>query len=277
MKTAIIIDSSTGIKDLSGYPNVFLAPLMIINSEGDAFKDDLLLTSDEFYSLNDKDLLKTSQTVVGDMYALWDDILKEYDNVICLLLSKGLSGQYATYKMLANEEQYMDRVFVVDTNGVAVVGKRQLDLAIKLLNEGKTPQEVMQTIETLYANKVGYIIPKSLTQLVRGGRISRAAAGLAKILKITPVLKYNGIIDKEDKTRTFKKAINLAITKIKEQYTGDYVIDVAYSRSPQEVLDEVLQLVKDAGFKIGLIYDMPNVIVCHTGRETFALIPHFEN
>lgn len=276
MKTAIIIDSSAGIKNVQDYQDLFLAPLMIIDSKGNSYHDDSNLTSDEFYMLNDKELLKTSQTVVGEMYDLWDRLLEKYDNVICLLISKGLSGQYATFKMLANEEKYMDRVFVVDTNGVSIVGRRQVEICTKLINEGKTPAEISQIIEEKYANRVGYIIPKTLTQLVRGGRISRAAAGLAKILKITPILKFDGIIDKEDKTRTFKKAVALAIEKIQKANSGDYVIDIACSRSDENNLEDVIRMVEESGCKIGKVEELPNVVVCHTGRDTFALIPHYE-
>ncbi|QEH62236.1 DegV family protein [Spiroplasma chinense] len=272
MKIAVVIDSSTGIKDVENYKDLYLVPLMITKENGEQVKDDENLSFDEFYALNDSQLLKTSQTVPGNMLGKWDELLKTYNQVICLLLSKGLSGQYNTFRMFSQEEEYKGKVFVIDTNGVSIILKRQVLRALELKEQGKSGEEILNIIEEETKKFNCFIIPKSLDQLVRGGRISKAAAGLAKILKITPILKYNGEIDKEDKTRTFKKAIEQAITLLDKRSTNDKkVIDLSYSRVDSEVLDMVKDLIKEKGFELGLLEEMPNTITCHTGRETFAL------
>ncbi|AHI52671.1 DegV family protein [Spiroplasma culicicola] len=273
MKTAIIIDSSVGLKDLSNYQDLYLVPLLINLEDESTIKDDITLNREQFYKLNDSQVLKTSQSLPGDMLAKWDELLKDYDQIICLLLSKGLSGQYNTFKMFSQEDEYKDKVFVVDTNGVSVVLNRQLEICYELLKNNTPIEQIVEAIENKYKDFKGYIIPRSLTQLVRGGRITKAAAGLAKILKITPILKYNGEIDKEDKTRTFKKAVEIVLDKIIKD-EKDFILDISYSQVEQSVLDEVLQLVEQKGITLGLLKEMPNVIVCHTGRETFAFIPY---
>ncbi|AUM62948.1 DegV family protein [Spiroplasma monobiae] len=274
MKIAILIDSSCGIKDVKNYKNLHLVPLMITKEDGQQVADDENLSSEEFYVLNDSQLLKTSQSIPGNVMGKWDDLLKEYDEVICLLLSKGLSGQYNTFKMFSQEDEYKNKIHVIDTNGVSIVIKRQLELVEKLIKEGKNGQEIKDIMEEHYNKTVGYIIPKSLDQLVRGGRISKAAAGLAKILKITPILKYDGEIDKQDKTRTFKKAVEEVLNLLKENYPKSDIIDIAYSETDNETFNLVQELIEDAGLKIGLLEQMPNTITCHTGRGTFAFMPY---
>ncbi|WP_338984826.1 DegV family protein [Spiroplasma endosymbiont of Diplazon laetatorius] len=274
MKIAVITDSSSGVNSLEGFKDLYLVPLMITTDDGQQIADDQNLVADEFYKLNDSQLLKTSQSIPGVMMTKWDELLKEYDEVICLLLSKGLSGQYNTFRMFSQEDEYKGKVHVVDTNSVSIILKRQLELTVKLINEGKTGQEIKDILEEHYNKTTGYIIPKSLDQLVRGGRISKAAAGLAKILKITPILKYNGEIDKQGKTRTFKKAVEEALLLLKENYPNSNIVDIAYSRADKDTLELVKEVIKDCGYEIGLWDELPNTITCHTGRETFALMPY---
>ncbi|QEH61627.1 DegV family protein [Spiroplasma chinense] len=274
MKTAIIIDSSCTFRNWKDEKDVHLVPLTIVTEDQKNIDDNLEFTPDDFYSLNEEQVLKTSQSIVGSMLGKWDELLKEYDNVICILISKGLSGQYNTYKMFSNEDEYKERVFVVDTNGVSIVNDRQVAFALELIKQGKTPKEIVGFLEEKYSDFKGYIIPKSLKQLVRGGRITKAAAGLAKILKINPILNYNGVIDKEGKARTFKKAVEEALDKIAKENSGEFVVDVAHSRTDQENLDLVNQLMAEKGLKLGKIDELPNVIVCHTGTDTFAFIPY---
>ncbi|ALD66783.1 DegV family protein [Spiroplasma cantharicola] len=273
MKIAILIDSSCGIKNTKDYKDLYLIPLMITKEDGQQIADDENLSTDEFYKLNDSQLLKTSQSIPGDVMTKWDELLKDYDQVVCLLLSKGLSGQFNTFRMFSQEDKYKDKIHVIDNNGVSIVIKRQLELVQKLIQQGKNGQEIRDIIETHYNDIHGYIIPKSLVQLVRGGRISKAAAGLAKILKITPILKYNGEIDKQGKTRTFKKAVEEALKLLKAMYPENKKIDISHSRTDEETINLVKKLVTDAGYEIGLLDDLANTIICHTGRETFAFMP----
>ncbi|KAF5273748.1 hypothetical protein FQR65_LT17090 [Abscondita terminalis] len=253
MKIAVISDSSCGSEIFKKYKNLKLVPLMINKENGDSFPDDYNTSKEEFYSLLEKELLKTSMSLP------------------VVTLSKGLSGQYQTTQMMSQEEEYKGKVFVVDTNGVSIVQYRFIEMIYKLIEEGKNAQEIQVEINSLNETFVGYIIPKNLERLVKGGRISKAAAAMAKILKIVPILKYNGEIDKETKTRTFKKAIEEALALIKSK-TSHNIIDIAFSKADTEVIDLVTNLVKENGFELGLFEELPNVITCHTGFETFALL-----
>ncbi|WP_338984828.1 DegV family protein [Spiroplasma endosymbiont of Diplazon laetatorius] len=270
MKIAIITDSASGVPNINEVKDLYLVPLMITKEDGTQIADDELFKPDSFYELNDSQLLKTSQSIPGTMMTKWDELLKEYDQIVCILISKGLSGQYNTCKMLAQEDEYKGKVFVADTNGVSTVLRTQVEIALKLANEGKNGQEIEDEINKSNDKFSLFIIPKALDHLVRGGRISKAAAGLAKFLKITPILKYDGKIDKHGKERTFKKAIE-EVVRILKEFGDDQFVDVSYSRIDEEYLDIVKTAIEKAGLKVRLYDEMPNTITCHTGRETLAL------
>ncbi|AKU79392.1 DegV family protein [Spiroplasma turonicum] len=274
MKIAIVIDSASGIKNLKDYSDLFLVPLMISKENGEQIADDEHFSSEEFYKLNESQLLKTSQSIPGVMLNKWDQLLCDYDKIVCILISKGLSGQYNTFKMFSSEDKYKNKVYIVDTNGVSILLKRQVDFIQKAIKNGLSIEKIIHDVEEISKNLIGYIIPKKLDQLVRGGRISKAAAGLAKILKITPILKYDGTIDKEGKTRTFKKAVSTALDLLKKTYSNELPLDIAYSKSNIETIDLVKSLIDDKGFNVGIWEELPNIITCHTGLETFAFIPN---
>ncbi|AKX33809.1 fatty acid-binding protein DegV [Spiroplasma litorale] len=271
MKIAILIDSATGIKNTQDYEDLYLAPLMITRENGQQIADDESFSQEEFYELYHQEMLRTSQTTPGDMLTIWDKLLKDYDQVLCLLLSKGLSGQFSTCRMLSENDEYKNKVFVADTNGVSIVLKRQLLYAMELKKSGKNAKDIQDIIEKENEDFDVFIVPKKLDQLVRGGRISKAAAGLAKILKITPILKYDGTIDKESKTRTFKKAIETSLDLLRKKHPGINLLDVSFSRCSDETLEMVKEIIKSSNYNVGFFDEIPNTITCHTGLETFAL------
>lgn len=272
MKIAVVTDSSCGLDMHKKYKDLKVVPLMITKENGEQVYDDLDLSQDEFYRMLDAEALKTSQSVPKDMLSMWDETLKEYDQIIVLLLSKGLSGQYNTFRMFSEEEEYKGKVFVADTNGVSIILEHLVEKAFEKIEEGKDAEVIRNEIDALNSSYICFIIPKSLTTLVRGGRISKAAAAMAKLLKITPILRYNGQIDKETKERTFKKAVNEALTLIKSRTDDVKYIDISYSRTEEDVVDLVKELVELNGFIVNKLEAMPNVITCHTGRETFAFV-----
>ncbi|AXK51392.1 DegV family protein [Spiroplasma alleghenense] len=272
MKIAILTDSSFD-GNMNEFKDLFKVPLMITRDNGQQIKDDENLSYDDFYKMLEVEKLKTSQTIPEEMLNKWDALLKDYDQVIVALLSKGLSGQYNTAVMLANDEPYKGKIIVIDTNGVSVVLSRIIEKITEMINDGKDGYEIKEVIESK-TNKDfrGFIIPKNLEVLKRGGRIKPAAAALAKLLKITPILRYDGEIDKFDTTRTFKKAIKESIEQIKKECPEADTIDISYSKSEQSLMDQVKELVLESGMKIGKFDQLSNVIATHTGTETFALM-----
>ncbi|ADR24116.1 EDD domain protein, DegV family [Mycoplasma leachii PG50] len=272
IKIAVLTDSSFDGK-VSDYQDLYVIPLMIVTQDNQTYYDDENLSKDKFYNLLNTQVLKTSQTTPGDMLKIWDELLTKYDQVIFLPISKGLSGQYNTFKMLQQtEEKYENKVFVCDTNAVSVVMQEVVNKVFMWIKENKTAQEISKLIEKIADDFVTYIIPKNLDTLKQGGRISPAAAALAKILKITPILKYDGSIDKQSTARTFKKALKEALSLLKEQVQGLKTIDISYSRTDEKTLEMIKNIIKEEQLEIRLESELTNVIASHTGIDTIALV-----
>lgn len=272
MKIAILTDSSYDGK-ITDYKDLYIVPLMITEENGNQIYDDSKLSKDKFYDLLDNQILKTSQTIPGDMMKIWDELLEQYDQVIFAGLSKGLSGQFNTYRMISEtDNKYKGKIFVVDTNAVSIILQNEIRLIAMWISENKTGFEIMELIAKINNQFSAFIIPKSLETLKRGGRITPAAAALAKFLKITPILRYDGTIDKEGKARTFKKAVLEAVKLLKKECKGIHSIDISYSRFNSEDLHLVKSLIAKEELKINFEAELPNVISAHTGRETIALV-----
>ena len=148
--------------------------------------------------------VKTAQPIIGDLTKMWDELLKTYDEVFYIPLTRALSGTCRI--AIAMAESYHGRVCVVDSEFVCYPIVHLLKVARDMFQHGYTCVEVKEKIEKecdLYA----ILIPETLTSLKNGGRISPAAAALAGLLKIQPLLKVeHGAIDLVDKVRTLKKA-----------------------------------------------------------------------
>ncbi|PPE06132.1 DegV family protein [Williamsoniiplasma lucivorax] len=272
MKIAILTDSSYG-GSLKDFKDLYQVPLMITEENGNGIPDDENLTEDYFYELLEKQALKTSLTTPKTMLEMWDKLLTEYDQIIFMSLSKGLSGQFATFRMLSEtEDKYKGKVFVVDTNGVSIILQHLVRNVAVWIAENKTGFEIMELTLQKHNKFSAFIIPKNLETLKRGGRITPAAAALAKMLKITPILRYNGQIDKQGTARTFKKAVLEALELLKKEKKGIKEIDISYSKIQEETLELLKSLIAKEGFTINLEAKLPKVIASHTGPETVALV-----
>ncbi|WP_368486731.1 DegV family protein [Spiroplasma sp. DGKH1] len=274
-KVAIIVDSSSGIKrkDLEKYDDMYWMPLLLTFPDGsEVDDDDDIISFDEFYDILAQQVIKTSQIPMGKMINKWDELLKTYEKIVFVGLSKGLSGQHENIYMLSQQDEYKDRVFVIDTDGVSEVLKHMIDHIYQWLKEGVAPEEIQTKVDELKKQFSAFIIPKSLETLKRGGRITPAAAALASLLKITPILRYDGKIDKFEKTRTFKKAIELTLHQIKKERKNWKEIILIHSKTDEETLNDVKKIITDYGCEIKKTVILANVIAAHTGPNTVVLV-----
>lgn len=212
--------------------------------------------------------VKTSQPVLGDVLSMWDELLKTYDQVFYLPLSKHLSGTCTTAINMA--EQYDGRVVVVDSEFVCYPIITVLKWAKELFEQGMTCQEVKHKIETecsLYA----VLIPENMNALKNGGRVSPAAAAIAGMLKICPLLTVkNGAIDLAEKVRTLKKAYKQGLANVIEGIDPNDYHWMIIDADNREVSNELkVQLEEMVGQKVEQ-RTFQAVILSHTGPGTIG-------
>jgi DegV family protein with EDD domain len=243
--------------------------LPLIMNQKTVIEENSISREDFIQAMKSGDSVKTAQPIVGDLLTMWDENLKETEKILYIPLSCGLSGSYQSAKVLS--EPYDGRVVVVDAKLVCYPLQYVCVQAKRLLDEGRSVEEVKDMIES-QAMMFAALIPSSLEYLKRGGRMSSAAAALGSLLKITPILKVeNGSIDVLDKVRTHKKAIDTALTAISAiahpQAYHWYVVEA-----------DAIDLANEVALRLETMINQPVVvrpiypiIMAHTGPGTIGI------
>ena len=242
-KVAILTDSNSGItQEEAEQAGIYVFPTPVyINDE--VFYEGVDLTTDQFFARQAEGAeIKTSMPVVGDVIDKWESLLEEYDEVVYIPLSSGLSGSCETAIMLA--EDYDGKVQVVNNQRISVTMKLSVYDAKKLADAGKSATEIKEILEAMKFESTIYIMVDTLEYLKKGGRITPAAAAIGSLLKIKPVLQIRGEkLDSFAKARTVKQAKQImmdAIAKDMDEVLHDptgenTIIAMAHTQNEEEI------------------------------------------
>lgn len=222
MKIAVVTDSNSGITQAQAKEMgvaVLPMPFMI---DGETYYEDITLTREQFYQrLKDNADIATSQPTPDSILKMWDKLLKEYDQIIHIPMSSGLSGSCSTAMMLAGEDEYEGKVFVVDNRRISVTQYQSVKDAQMLAAMGMDGTQIRKRLEETAADSVIFITVDTLKYLKKGGRITLAAAALGTLLKIKPVLIILGEkLDSFAKARTMKQAKTMMMNAIQKELDG---------------------------------------------------------
>lgn len=222
MKIAVVTDSNSGITQAQAKEMgvaVLPMPFMI---DGETYYEDITLTREQFYQrLKDNADIATSQPTPDSILKMWDKLLKEYDQIIHIPMSSGLSGSCSTAMMLAGEDEYEGKVFVVDNRRISVTQYQSVKDAQMLAAMGMDGTQIKKRLEETAADSVIFITVDTLKYLKKGGRITPAAAALGTLLKIKPVLIILGEeLDSFAKARTMKQAKTMMMNAIQKELDG---------------------------------------------------------
>ncbi|MGN0308234.1 MAG: DegV family protein, partial [Lachnospiraceae bacterium] len=241
-KVAIMTDSNSGITQKEGRNlGISVLPMPFI-MDGETYFEDITLTQEKFYErLQDNCDISTSQPSPESVTNMFDALLQEYDEVVHIPMSSGLSGSCQTAHMLA--EDYKGRVQVVNNQRISVTQRQSVMDAIALAEAGKSAAEVKKILEEDKFNSSIYIMLDTLYYLKKGGRITPAAAALGTILKLKPVLTIQGEkLDAFAKARTSSQGKKIMINAIKNdietRFNGiDHVqLQMAYTYNEESAL-----------------------------------------
>lgn len=219
MKIAVVTDSNSGITQAQAKEmgvTVLPMPFMI---DGETYYEDITLTREQFYQrLKDNADIATSQPTPDSILKMWDGLLKEYDQIIHIPMSSGLSGSCSTAMVLAGEDEYEGKVFVVDNRRISVTQYQSVKDAQMLAAMGMDGAQIKKRLEETAADSVIFITVDTLKYLKKGGRITPAAAALGTLLKIKPVLIILGEkLDSFAKARTMKQAKTMMMNAIQKE------------------------------------------------------------
>ncbi len=237
-KVAIVTDSNSGITRALGEElGIYVLPMpFYINDE--VYYEDITLTQEEFYEhLKNQSSISTSMPSLSDVSELWNRLLKDYEEIVHIPMSSGLSG--SCNAALALAQDYKGRVFVVDNRRISITQKQCSIDAKALADAGWHGGEIAKYLEDTAADSSIYITLNTLYYLKKGGRITPAAAALGTLLRLKPVLQIQGDkLDAYAKSRTMKAARTTMLEAIHKDLTtrfhaapdaSDFNIMLAYS------------------------------------------------
>ena len=275
-KVAIITDSNSGVSNDEAHSlGINVVPMPFYVNEK-LYHENITINQDEFFKMLEQDLeISTSQPTPGDILELWNSLLKEYDEIIHIPMSSGLSGSYMTAAALADD--FNGKVFVINNKRISVTQRQSVLEAISLRNKGFAGKEIAELLNQYALNASIYITVDTLKYLKKGGRITTSGAALGTVLNIKPVLQIQG-----DKLDAFKKArgrkqsmkimINALENDLKNRFNGKKIsIYLAYSGN-KSLAEDWEQMVK-AAFPEYEIFSapLPLSISCHIGAGAIGI------
>lgn len=278
INSCIIVDSSSGIRN-GEIDHVYMTPLHIIktaNGVETQYKDLVDINTVELVEMQQtkQGAFKSSQSSLGEIITLLEELTEKYQTIYVWPISKGLSGSFNTWNM-AKEDFSKTDIVVIDSGHINMGIKTHVAHMAKMISENKSKEEILNYVNSVQNNWAGVLVVNDLTELKNGGRISSFKAIIATALKLNIVITYDGKLDFLDKSKNMDKALDKALEYIdsKTDYKKlgikkVYMYTTYTSESKNKELMEMLS--KKIGVPITEYYYFPAVIALHTGGGTFG-------
>lgn len=279
-KTAVVTDSNAGIPlEEAERRHIFILPMPFM-IDGRDYLENVDLTEEVFYQMmQENKSISTSQPAPGDVMALWDRVLEEYEELVYLPMSSGLSASCQSAVMLSKD--YDGKVQVVDNRRISVTQKSAVYDAIRLAAQGKSAAEIREILEADGDNSSIYIMLDTLYYLKKGGRITPAAAAIGTVLRLKPVLQIQGaLLDAFAKARTINQAKTIMIGAVRSDMENRFggaspdncSLCIAHTQN-REMAMQFKEEVETAfpGFEVETVDPLSLVVSCHIGPGSLAL------
>lgn len=224
MKIGIATDSHSGIsQEEAAKLGVLVLPMPFYFGE-ECYYEGISITREDFFTrLEAGQSVSTSQPSPESVMALWREGLTRFDKLIYIPMSSGLSGSYSTAKMLAEEEEFEGKVFVVDSGRVSTPLHRMVLDGLELIDQGCSAEEVFALLESFHDKMCIYVAVDTLEHLKRGGRVSSASAAIGSLLNIKPILRFDvGMLESVHKSRGMKKARRTMLETFQQELEQTY-------------------------------------------------------
>lgn len=284
MKSAIVVDSTASLsEELKNHPDIYQIDLLVTYSDDEVIKD----TKDAavlkgFYErmTHEKELPTTSQPEPIHLYRVMEKIIeKDYDSVYCIHLSDKISGTFKTSRMITNEFRDAINVYMVDSKGTSFIIESMVKQALTMIEAGLEGEEIQRQLEWVADRAKIYVMFETLSNLVKGGRVSSISGFIGSALKIKPIVYFDkGEVKVFEKVRTTKRVIKRWQELVREavkDYPNGIEIVFAHGDAEEEILSikEMIQdEFPDISFRVGYLTPVLGV---HGGKgcKGIGIIP----
>ncbi|MBR1890143.1 MAG: DegV family protein [Clostridia bacterium] len=282
-RVAIATDSNSGIMPNEQIEGLFVVPMPFV-IDGEEFFEGVNLTVDEFYEKQTHgSKIFTSQPTINDVVELWHKILQDYDEIVCIPMSSGLSNSCDTATTFAAD--FDGKVQVVNNQRISVTMKSSVYEALELAKNGASAVEIKKYLEDTKFDSSIYIMVDTLKYLKQGGRVTPTAAAIAAVLNVKPVLQIQG-----GKLDSFAKVLNVKSAKMKmieaarkdlQTRFADLVrrgkmrVSVAHTQNEEmakSFKEEIMKALPEVEF--AYLDPLPLSIATHIGPKSLAIALH---
>lgn len=279
MSIAIVTDTAcNNTPEQAEELGVYLLPIEI-TIDGVIYKDGFDITNAEFYEkmAKAKSVPKTSQPALGNALALYKTLSQEYDEILSIHLGSNVSGTIQSLEILAQNIEDVN-VRVYDTQLVSVPAGYLVVEAKRMVDEGKSIQEITDRLDVLREQSIAYAVVYKLDTLVESGRVPSLVGTVAKLAKIKPILSIkasdNKGLEVVEKVRTMKRA-NAKLLDLVEEYTASldypYCVDIAHGNLSEEADDIRTELQKRYPNHKIKKHLLTSVIGAHSGPDIMGV------
>ncbi len=278
---AVITDSNSGITQSQAKELGIQVVPMPFFIDGQTYYEDISMTQPEFYEYLKKGVeVMTSQPSPETLMEIWDQTLKEYEQIVYIPMSSGLSSSCGTATMLAYEEPYENRVFVVDNQRISVTQRQSVLDAMELAQRGFDGAKIKEILLREKFESSIYIMVDTLSYLKKGGRVTPAAAAIGTVLRIKPVLQIQGEkLDAFSKVKTIKQAKSTMIKAVRRDFEdrfrdpeGDnFYMEIAYTENDADALAFKKEVEEEFPGHDVWVDPLSLSISCHIGPGALAL------
>lgn len=274
---AVVTDSNCGMSMAQAEAlGIHMLPMPFFMN-GNEYLEEVDMNQEEFFHRleeNPGTKVSTSQPSIESVTGLWDKLLKDYDEIVHIPMSSGLSSSCQTASMLADD--YEGRVRVVNNQRISGTLRYSAMEAVQQAKNGLSASEIGDWLEETRFDSSIYITVATLKYLKQGGRITPAAAAIGTVLRLKPVLQIQGEkLDAFAKARTMaqaKKIMSQAIQHdIENRFGEDIYLDVIHSHN-QAAAEEFRQEALDTFPNVKEIHIFPLSlsVSCHIGPGSLA-------
>lgn len=250
--------------------------------EDECFYEEVSITREKFFEyLNSGKKVTTSQPSPEAVMELWRECLKEYEKLIYMPMSSGLSGSCNTAMILAQDEEFEGRVLVVDNGRISTLLHRSILDALEMIEEGLSAERIKEVLEESRSEMVIYLGVETLEFLKKGGRVTPATAAIGTLLNIKPVLKFDvGVLESYKKCRGMKKARRDMLEAMKhnietsfgDEFAKGEVYMLAASSADEATTQAWIEEIEEFFPCMKVLCDKLSMgISCHTGEGALGI------
>lgn len=279
-RVAIVTDSNSGItQETASEMGIRVLP-MPFTINGKEYFEGISLTQEEFYKkLTQDEEIATSQPSPESVLKLWNELLEEYDEIVHIPMSSGLSGSCQTAIALADD--FEGKVQVVNNQRISITQRQSVVDALQLAKEGKSASEIKAILEKVKLESSIYITVATLKYLKKGGRLTPAVAAIGTMLRLKPVLQIQGErLDTFSKARTMQQAKKTMIDAIRNdietRFGGlearDVHLDIAHTNNEEEAMKFKAEVeAAFPGYSVEYVDPLSLSVSCHIGDGSLAI------